>query len=187
MNLHDLEQKELIILDVDGTLVADYNSTTLIRDVMIVLIYLYGVNPNLRLALATNQGGPACREVFNNSKYPTVDDVEQRLQVIVDQMLDLIGIDRIPIYVAWAYRLNNDQVVVPKEKLFSEEAKISWRKPNGQMLTTALIEAYIPPEGAVMVGDRNDDRLAAEVAGVDFLDVNDLIALKLTIAGYQNE
>ncbi len=48
-----------------------------------------------------------------------------------------------------------------------------WRKPAPGMLTAALTAAAVPPTAALFVGEKPEDRTAAEAAGVPFMAAAD--------------
>lgn len=51
-----------------------------------------------------------------------------------------------------------------------------WRKPGGGMIRQALADYGSAPEHATMVGDMDSDRLAAEAAGVAYIDAAEFFA-----------
>jgi HAD superfamily hydrolase (TIGR01662 family) len=164
---------KLICFDIDGTLI-DRDSTSLYPEVRKYFedTFVDGDYPKddtPKIALVTNQGGPACHDADWpwSDKYPSLADVNSRLKMVVDEV-SRAALHSPLIYVAYAYKMKNGQVIYPdgiKDYLKDENL----RKPNPGMILRAMHFKKIKnPADVLMVGDRPEDRQAAEAAGVAF-------------------
>lgn len=160
---------KLIIFDVDGTL-AELYSTRLLPGVM---DWFNNKPEEVEIAIATNQGGVGLRywmesEKFGKpGKYPTQTAVTDRLA----QVAEKLGLAWEDVYVAYAYRDKRRDEFGPTPPEFSNTPywRHDWRKPQAGMLRQAMADYGVEPEETLMVGDREDDRAAAEAAGCDFM------------------
>lgn len=162
---------KLIIFDLDGTL-SDRDSDE---------VYPYAkeyfdgmVGKDVHFVIATNQGGVGLRhwmetEGFGDpEKYPTVDDIENRIYNITQRHIPK-GI-HLMAFACYAYqsKKSNKWGPIPEGK----DDEFAWspfcRKPSPGMLNTAMNMLMIHPGETLMVGDSDDDRLAAEAAHCDF-------------------
>lgn len=161
--------KKLYCFDIDGTL-TDRDSTTFYTEAEEWL----RENSDVNVALCTNQGGPACHDAgwgFSD-KFPSLNDVRNRLEGISDQVETLIG-KKPDMFVAYGYKIkSNGQVIYPHD--LPEHLKADhWRKPEPGMILAAVAVSGVTLAETVMIGDRDEDRLAAEAAGVDFVWADD--------------
>lgn len=151
---------KLIIFDADGTLI-DRDSGEFLPN---VLETISNLSPDTGKAIATNQGGPACRDAGWpwSDKYPTLIQVEEKYQAIADK----IGAT---LYMSLAYKLKNGKYIVPNG-LHLEDLRGSpnYRKPNPGMINYASQDFRMEKSEILMVGDSEDDENAALAAGVDF-------------------
>jgi histidinol phosphatase-like enzyme len=155
---------KLIIFDIDGTLV-EFNKTELLPGVAEKLKGL-----GCKIALASNQGGPACRDVGWpwSHKYPTMMEVNYRLNVI-SQKVGGVALVEIPLYTAWAFVTKDNKVLYPKD-LPEMQKNLAMRKPQPGMLFKAIVDAGVAPGQTLMVGDSEEDKEAARNANnVDFI------------------
>lgn len=157
---------KLFLFDIDDT-ICNRDSTDIYPEALDLL-----ARTTADFALVTNQGGPACHDAgwdFSD-KFPSLEEVQKRLVAIGKTLFLFAGINP-AIYVAYAYKQENGKVIVPKSEHFVFTASIdeSWRKPNPGMLHQAMADFQVRPHECLMVGDREEDRLAAEAAGVAFV------------------
>jgi HAD superfamily hydrolase (TIGR01662 family) len=157
----------LIIFDVDGTLAENYRTQLLpgVRE------WFASRPADLAVAIATNQGGVGLRywmerDSFGNPRaYPTRERVIRRLRIVARKL----AIPWRAVYVAFAYRNKQGELSPTPEEFAADPAWAhDWRKPEAGMIRQAMTDANVPAEATLMVGDREDDRGAAELAGVDF-------------------
>lgn len=128
------------------------------------------------VALATNQGGVANRHWMEQGgwgdpdKFPTQGEVEGRLA----QLAKMLGIDPQLIYVCFAYKSKSGKWAPTPEWATSDPRwSHDWRKPEAGMLLQAIQDAGVRPEEALMVGDRDEDELAARRAGCGFVSAEE--------------
>lgn len=144
---------ELIIFDVDGTLVTTKSGATF-RKTADDWQWLPGRREKLqdlrasgvKLAVATNQGGVA----FG---YMQAQDVTSAI-VHMAREASVSAVE-----ICYTH---------PKARLEEYRMESDRRKPGPGMLQTLIHDAGVEPQNTLMVGDREEDRLAASVAGVDF-------------------
>ena len=165
---------KFMCLDVDGTLI-DRETGEL----------LPGVKKALKrskvdsFAFITNQGGVGLRYWMESggfgdpSKLPTQRFIEERLYNLREQVEKITG-KKFRVYVCYAYQSKKSGEWSPTpEGLDEYEARYwrhNWRKPSGSMIGQAMREAGALPENTTMIGDRSEDRQAADHAGVKFID-----------------
>lgn len=169
---------DLLMFDIDGTL-ADQETGELLPDAEAVINALRAMPQRPRVALITNQRGPAWRWATGDAKFPSSSAVAQRV-VRVAQLVEAnfvavaIGDTRLVARAGVGEML----IGVARELLMALggagiEAAVTPgggnAKPSPYLLLTALEEFNIAPERAIYVGDRPEDRAAAEAAGVPFL------------------
>ena len=163
---------KLIIFDADGTLV-DRKSGDFLEGVE---QWLATRPQGVQLAIATNQGGPACRDTGwgMNRNYPTLEEVEGRY----NDLAQSIGAR---LYMCLVYVDKRETPYWPKDLwpsdwIFNQNREtddprtwLKWRKPEPGMLLRAMEDADASPDGTLMVGDRPEDEAAAQAAGVSFV------------------
>lgn len=156
---------KLFLLDIDDT-IADRNSTIVYPAALAFLS-----RTSADIAFVTNQGGPACHDAgwdFSD-KFPSLEDVEERLQTIV-RSIPLLS--NYAVYVAYAWKVKSTgKIIVPSSDRFIFSASIdeAWRKPNPGMLLQAMKDFRVKPHETLMIGDRPEDKGAAIAAGVAFI------------------
>jgi HAD superfamily hydrolase (TIGR01662 family) len=164
---------KLIVFDVDGTLAKKFTLDLLpgVRQ-FFELLFKGGCPHAPKAAIATNQGGVGMRhwmEVggFGKPKtFPTHQEIDERMQALVSK---LGGESKMPVYAS--YRLLTKQgkwTPVPVEEQDNPRWRREWRKPLPGMLLQAMKEAGTSPHETLFVGDREDDRGAAQAAGCAF-------------------
>lgn len=176
---------ELLIFDVDGTLVKPFTLRLLpgVGDFFRLLLR-EGCLPPPRLAIATNQGGVGLRYWMETDRslkrifYPTEKQVEERLTALVKTLAGgQDGSERIAVYAAYAYRDKEGQWgPQPTGIDTSPRWQIEWRKPGAGMLLQAMRAAGTGPEKTLMVGDSPEDQAAAQAAGCGFYRAGDFFA-----------
>lgn len=155
---------KLIIFDADGTL-CDRDTGALLPDVAPVLALLThpGVRNRPALAIATNQGGPACRDAGWGTHFPALRDVEERYARLAEQF-------GARLYVALSFVTKQNEVILPHGLSPDDpRARLDWRKPQPGMLLQAMEDAGVSPADTLMIGDRPEDQEAARAAGCAFI------------------
>lgn len=174
----DISKFELIIFDIDGTLVKPWTESLLpnVRET------IDGLSPDMRVAFATNQGGPALRKWMevegwgNPEEYPYFPAVRERLLNI---RAALFGPEsRWPIMVSTAYQTQGGKwaPVWDERDTITRNEKVNlhsiqnryWRKPNPGMLHNLVFRFGLPPAKILFVGDSDDDQVAAAAAFMTF-------------------
>lgn len=164
---------KLILFDIDET-IADRDSVEIYPSVK---RFIESLDPSVNVAFITNQGGPACRRAgweFSDT-FPTMIAVQYRLDNLMKIVYDLLG-RRPSLYVAWIYQDKAGRVydlsgLVAKEDI---KKRLFWRKPGPGMILQACLDSSTNPANTLMIGDRPEDRGAAEAAGVAFRHVDDI-------------
>lgn len=157
---------KLIIFDLDGTLVRDYNSYTLLPGRA-----KFFSQPDLPpICLATNQGGVGLRYWMESGNWgdpvelPTIQVVETRLA-----MIDFPPGFNPDILMCFTFKSKAGKwSPTPPGSENDSRWQQDWRKPSPGMLLDAMNLHQALPANTLMVGDSDDDRLAAEAAGCDF-------------------
>lgn len=167
---------KLIIFDLDGTLQEKWDDQLMpgVAEWFSEWMALEEGDPMYRcqFGIATNQGGVGLRKILerngkDGAKYPTRDEVVDRLRNISKR---LVGNDAMFLSVAALnYQDKNGEWAID----YDPDQHFSWwnpefRKPGKAMLEFIMDLAHASPEETTMVGDSDDDRLAAEKAGVRF-------------------
>lgn len=172
---------KLIIFDVDGTLVKDYNSHELLPGVLEKLSQLDGV----AFALASNQGGVGLRhwmesEGFGDpSQYPTEVEVARRIRNIANRIMLRLPDSWCAHYIAFAYqsKKSGKWAPTPEGRECDPRWDWSWRKPGTGMLRQAMLDANAQKHEMLMVGDWAEDSEAASTFGIDFMWAKDFFGL----------
>ena len=149
---------KLLIFDADGTLI-DRKAGELLPGVENTL---RGLPKSMKLAIATNQGGPACRDQGWGNHYPTLQEVEKRYY-------NLANAFGARLYMCLLYIGKDGQRYKPAAvNDFDDRLDPDWRKPSPGMLEEACREANVEIEEAMMIGDSQEDHDAAEACGMAF-------------------
>ena len=167
----------VIGFDWDGTLVERWIATPLpgVRE------RLAELPEGTRTFIATNQAGPVWRAMTGETKYPTCEDVAQRI------IAGLAALEWKPDYLFVATHPGQDRqtyawdvaardAVTPLYDLLehvcwcSVSALIDDRKPRHGMLTSAVLECDCYPDEMLFIGDMETDHQAAIAAGCRYLD-----------------
>lgn len=169
----DLSKYSLILFDIDKTLVP-FDSTDLLPG---VAEWFADNLSEYYISFISNQGGVGLRlwmedgEFGEPEKYPTEDDVLNRIATILDNL----GTDSLttPVYLCYAYQSKKGHwSPVPDGCEEDDEWSPKFRKPQPGMLKKAMQYAagrYVSPSKTLMVGDSAEDKDAAINAGCDFM------------------
>ncbi len=174
--------KKLLIFDIDGTLV-ERDSTDLMPGRKAFFQSLIG--QNIYLALATNQGGPACRDAGWewSDKYPSLIQVEERINAIRQTLFEITEGIRPEVYMALVFVDKGGNVHIPKSMdpanmaydgpdlaTFELDLRInlSWRKPEPGMIIQAMNDLKTTAEYTRVIGNGDEDRDACAKAGCNF-------------------
>lgn len=159
---------KLYIFDLDGTL-AGFDSDKLLPGVK----EWFETRPSdCELSLASNQGGVGLRHWMESGGFghpeelPTEQDVWARLNKITG----LLGRKLVGVYVCFAYQSKKSGQWAPPP--IDCDSLPQWdqrsRKPEPGMLERAMFDADVTPAETLMVGDSEEDQIAAARAGCDF-------------------
>jgi histidinol phosphatase-like enzyme len=171
------EDIQLLLFDIDGTIVHDYNATEILPGRKEFLESIRSPHPpwvhEPFVAFITNQGGVGLRYWMEKQswgepeKYPEIHDVSTRLNKIFTNL----GIKNPALYICYCYQ-NKNGIWGPTPYDELEEwrsAPYTWqpryRKPSPGMIDLACEHYRIKKNKHVLyVGDREEDRLAAASA-----------------------
>lgn len=163
-----MKNKRLTIFDLDRTLVP-FDSTELYPH---VIPMLQDAADHGYVAIATNQGGPACKDAGLGSHYPTSDQVLDRIMAIVQDIEGIIN-QEVRCEICWLYKSPDGQLLLPNHvKMRDMKAWEQLRKPNPGLLLRLMAFYNVEPVDTVMIGDSDDDEAAALAAGITFIRVN---------------
>lgn len=159
----------LYIFDLDGTL-APFNSDELYADAS-EWIRRNVMHPAHSICIATNQGGIGLRywmerDSFGEpNKYPTLASFKLRIEGLFPHKMR-----RPVVFMCARYQSRKGTwSPVPKDVDTQDGTwKEDWRKPQPGMLVHAMTIFLTTPEQTLMIGDSEEDRLAAITAGCDF-------------------
>lgn len=163
---------ELYIFDMDGTLVR-----FLTDELLEGVADWFQANPDTRWVIATNQGGVGLRYWMETAgfgepeKYPTEEQVFDHIVNVVERIQSETGgasPERVYYSLAYQSQKSGKWSPLPPERAGAWEWRRSWRKPSPGMILKALDDFNVAPENALMIGDRDEDRKAADAAGVPF-------------------
>ena len=177
-----------VLCDLDGFLVERFKTAPL-PGVLDALAALRA--RGIPVAVATNQAGPLWRAVTGQEKYPTAEQVADRLleaterlglvqtswyvSIFDDRILSLLSASELDdVLGGMPERLQAALVGVPAVV----SADPTWRTPEPGMLLAACKAWDIQPSEAVYGGDRDSARQAAEGVGMRFIKrLPDVLAL----------
>lgn len=147
----------LTIFDADGTLI-DRATGEFLLGVWDVLQNTWG-----DVAIATNQGGPACRDAGWGDHFPALAEVEERYGRLA------ASIPGCRLYMSLIFQAKSGEIIAPAG-LLPDDPRLNpeWRKPKSGMILQAMADLGASSADTRFVGDSEEDRLAAEAAGVMF-------------------
>lgn len=173
MNNEPIKDIKLLIFDVDGTIAA-FESDELWEMPKAFFREIWRMTHKPFIALASNQGGVGLRywmeqEGFGNPiTYPIEEQVEQRMHLISESVRRLSGVDEVAVYVSYMYQSKSKGNWSPMK-----ENKVEWqkssRKPAPGMLLRAMNKYSLLGDQTLMVGDRDEDKGAAERANCHYM------------------
>ena len=159
--LEEPKDFRLFIFDADGTLI-DRDSGAYLPGVAGIAD---GLSQYAQVAIATNQGGPACRDADWpwSSNFPTLEEIEASYGLLAQRM-------GARLYMSLAYRTKGGALIFPKG-VPADDPRLdpSWRKPEPGMIIQAMRDAYVTADQTVFIGDGKEDEQAAAAAGVRFI------------------
>ncbi len=157
----------LLIFDIDGTLV-ERGSTELLPGRQ---EFFESLDKEAHIALASNQGGPACRAWSN--RYPSLDEVKKQMKA-VRLLISETASRPVRVYMCLVYVDKSDAILLPDGIDPNDpRANPKWRKPAPGMLLQAALDFDVRIENVMFVGDRDEDRGAAHQAGCSFIWAKD--------------
>lgn len=161
----------LYIFDIDGTLI-DRESGEFLPGVERFFTNLPDYS---RFALATNQGGPACHDAGWpwSEQYPSLADVEARYGALAARL-------GAKLFMSLIYQTSRGSILAPVG-LSDQDPRLNpdWRKPKPGMLLAAMAHFGAKPQATLFVGDSEEDRQAAEAAGVSFISAEEFFAFRV--------
>lgn len=158
---------KLIIFDADGTLCERDTGRILpgVRETIAAL------PDTVVVAIATNQGGVGLRYWMESAafgepeKYPT----QAKVELQYGALPAAIGRPDAAVYMCFAYQSKAGRIAPqPDGTQHDYRWSIGCRKPLPGMLLQAMNAAGVGARDTLMVGDRSEDRDAAQAAGAQF-------------------
>jgi HAD superfamily hydrolase (TIGR01662 family) len=172
---------ELVIFDLDGTLVETYTANLLpgVKEFFNLIFHVH-CPQRPKLAIATNQGGVGMRHWMvtggfgKPEKYPTRGEIVTRIQKVLAQS----GADgSLAVYASYRYQNRQGKwAPVPPQEAESQAWSENWRKPKPGMLLQAMADSGVDAATTLFVGDSLDDEAAAQAAGCAFIWAKDFFA-----------
>ena len=156
----------LYLFDLDGTL-ADMNSPVMYPDAQA----WFDQYPTANWMVCTNQGGVGLRHWMETNsfgepdQYPTEDAIWERFRAL----FPADKLDRILVAYAYQSKKSGQWSPTPYDARLDFSWEKAWRKPSPGMLTYAIQLNHIAAGDTVMVGDSDEDEMAADAAGCDFI------------------
>ncbi len=190
------EKYDLILFDLDGTLV-DRETWERLEGVNDwILAYSDSVLPVPEVAIITNQGGPACKDAGWGTHFPSYEETLIKVAVMSREFgAQMFG--------ALAYQTKDGGWIAPVSLRPDSPGGVaiwltgpgydvqlssspSWRKPDMGMIRIAVNEWVFPPR-VLVVGDRPEDAGAAKAAGVDFMWAWEFFERGIQRASFEDE
>jgi HAD superfamily hydrolase (TIGR01662 family) len=171
----------LFIFDLDRTLATMYG-VDLLPGVRERLSHL--VSRGHKLAIATNQAGPAWGLATGDPKYPTPESLTERFHKLAATLPETAD-------VPWFVAVGDTRLTLSAADYDSVEQRMGngrgsmdlhisadpcWRKPEPGMLLAACSQVGISLSEAVFVGDSKTDADAARAVGVAFVSAGEFFA-----------
>lgn len=178
----------LVIFDADGTVIPGWKERG--QGEIVLLPNVAEKLAEIRkrggkIAIATNQGGPALRDYLGRS------DARPSFMEVAHVYFHQLGrlIPDAKIFMALGYEFDGRwlaPVGISSQREFIHysptafySAHQRWRKPQPGMLLDAMRMYKVSAESTLFVGDSETDRLAAEAAGVRFAWAKDFFGWEL--------
>jgi D-glycero-D-manno-heptose 1,7-bisphosphate phosphatase len=167
---------KLAILDKDETLVLPKSQNTFVQnptDQILMDGVIEGckrlIDAGYVLAIASNQGGI---EAGHKTLGEAIEEMRYCLQLLAEFDIEIDRAMFCPDFDGLECHAVGDKYTLSSTDLdcYFDSLIGSYRKPGSGMLLLAAREAL---EDAWMIGDREEDRLAAEAAGFGFLDADE--------------
>ena len=163
-----MDNIQLYIFDWDGTL-AKFKTGEPLPNVKEKLATL----PDVPKVIATNQGGVGFRwwQEHDGFGEPERLPTEAHIRRLFKSTMAELGIMGWPVYFSFAYQAAKSgrwSPEPPHDTLDRECWRHDWRKPQAGMLLAAMERFGVAPEHTLMIGDWDEDTLAASLAGVHF-------------------
>lgn len=170
------------IFDLDGTLTPKFDVFLLpdrakrLEALQKESLRLQGTTP--RFSMATNQGGVGLRHWMETAGFgdpksmPTRENVEERLQIVSEVLWRELNMAYLELVCYYYQNAEGTPAPIPD---YARDAKFTrfWskndRKPRPGMLWTAMLHHGVGERDTIYIGDREEDRFAAQNAGVDFM------------------
>lgn len=170
----------VLALDFDGTLVRSFTAEPLPGAQRAIA----AIDSDVRVAIVTNQGGPALRITGGKTRYPT----PQEVAVTLDAGLRAVGLtpQRVAhiLIATWPGLTKGDSGALQRAAMTAASQMMEilqanrwqayatgspqWRKPAGGMLLGLASRLNAPIWEITYVGDMATDAAAARAAGVGF-------------------
>lgn len=156
--------KKLVIVDADHTIRKPSSGGTFAKDPYDqhpINKFIYKDNPNAVFVAVSNQGGV-------EAGYKTLDDAINEGLFTLQTQPQLALYTFIPDFAGtqlW-YCWSGDDFIYSQV-----DHNGGFRKPDCKALLSLIDEFSVSKEDTVMYGDRDEDKLAAEKAGIDFIQV----------------
>ncbi len=157
----------LFIFDLDGTL-SEYKTGAILPGVT----EWFAQKPaGAKIAIATNQGGVGLRywneeRGLDMGSLPTEDEAINAVYRTLEQLPDGLDSD---VFISFRYQSQKGYwSPMPPGKSGDLRYDKRWRKPGAGMIYAAMTLTQVPPDEVLMIGDGDEDSLAAKIAGVAF-------------------
>lgn len=187
--------KRAIFLDIDGTLTGTISGQTFKQhphDISVLpgvekaLQYYQSQSPKWVFIGVSNQGGCSSVNPKTGKTYKTVEDAIAEMRFTINLLPQLQAIYFCPDFEGVdCWKVTRDDAIVESLGRHSEpEQKYLFRKPAAGMLYRAAREYQIDLKQSWMVGDRTEDEMCANNAGVSFMPA-DIWRMRFTPGVYE--
>lgn len=170
---------DLIVFDLDGTL-SEWKTGEILPGVASYFDHIRHQAPTRTFAIASNQGGVGLRHWMTVGGWgePETLPTQQDIETLIAGVMDTLGLSPDPqdgqllcrLYTCFAYISKKGRSnPYPPDLHDDPRWQPENRKPAPGMLIQAMADAGVSPDKTLMVGDRSEDRFAAERAGCYFV------------------